>query len=608
MEALKPPKPEPPKKKRWRNPITARHVALASIRRAPRISTDGLPDVYGHLDQWDVNDEIELLREGCRRNFWTFFNLAFGDGLSDKGRDWIDPKVHKPIAEWYEAHIRDWMARRGTEHALQKHLAVLLPREVGKSRMITAAGQAWLHLLDPEISTYTGSESSELAQKILTIIKSVLSGADPHGMFSKLYGNWATNASVWSAKSVIHAGRRFLSRGDPSLGTFSVETSITGAHPDAIFYDDPISYERLISDQNWLQTVNSQVTSLGYVIQSDGLVVWVGTRYSDDDHFGIAFREEGVASLSGMATDSIQVDADRGRWHVYFLAGKDHEGEPTCPKTWPPRRLAMEEKREPHRFASQVMNDPTLSETNPITREQLRQCFIKAEEVPWSALTYAFLCDTAFWDGKSRVRKDETVIQVWGYPRNGSGDIYYIEGYGSATWRAEDFGNRLVSMVQRYRRQGRRVVAITDEVTMSGKKDAWKLALRNFFSDVNEPMPNFIQFDRQSRKKSQRMNAAAAFWVDGHVRVIEGAPGAQQLMEQMAKISQYMLNDKLKDDWCDVASDAVHPDLYQPMRRIGNQKAPWQKGAQLLAVDGLDPDMFTEDIYGREDGPRPPIR
>ena len=108
---------------------------------------------------------------------------------------------------------------------------------------------------------------------------------------------------------------------------FGVETSITGSHPDALFYDDPISYERLTTDTNWLETVNSQISSLIPVVQGDGLVVWVGTRYDEEDHFGVAFRSSGVASVSGMQTDSIPLDPE-GDIHVYFLAGRDGRASP----------------------------------------------------------------------------------------------------------------------------------------------------------------------------------------------------------------------------------------------------------------------------------------
>lgn len=559
---------------------------------------------------WDGLGEMEALREACRRDFWTFFLYAFGAGSNPKGRDWIDPDIHQPMARWFQHHIEDWEASRKYGRGEKKNLAILVHRGAGKTTMFTRAGQLWLHLRNPETSTYTGSENTALSGKMLAAMKAVLDGSDDHALWTRLYGNWSSAARTWTGKEVVHAARRNTSRQDPSLGIFAVETSITGSHPDAIFYDDPISYERLESDTNWLRSVNSQVSSLIPVIQSDGLIVWVGTRYDDGDHFGVAFSEEGVASLSGMETDSIRPE-EGGKWHVYFMAARDRNGKPSHVKVWPEKELRAYQKNNPLRYAAQVMNDPSTSEHNPITREQIGQCVIDPSHVPWSALRFAICCDTAFSDGTRIAGKDETVFVVHGYPRNGSGDVYVIEGYGSIRWRAEDFGNRLVATCQRYRSQGRKIFRITDETTRAGKKGVWAISLRNMFADANEPFPGgtLLEFERGDTKKYSRLSTAATFWVDGHVRVVKGAPGVDRLMEQMAKIGQYAVNPRTKIDWADAHSDAFQPQLYNPMRPNDPKRPPWDRGAYPISIDGLDTRQFDDDDMRvwRNGNPRPPL-
>lgn len=560
---------------------------------------------------------MDLLRHLCLTDFWTFFLYGFGAGANPKGQRWIMPHVHEPLARWFQKHVDEWFKAREHQRGKQKHLAILMPRECGKTTMITEAGQLWLHLRDPELSSYIGTERMELSQKILGSMKAVFDGSDPNALFSKLFGNWSSQARTWAGKEITHSARRNTARTDPSLGTFAVETSIVGAHPDVWFEDDPNSYERITTDSNWLATVNSQVVSMVPVVQSDGLIVWVGTRYDDNDHFGVAFREEGVASLSGMDTDSIVLDPD-GKWHVYFLSARDKDGKPTCDKVWDEERLTRYQRRDPLRYAAQVMNDPAISEFNPITREQIEQCWVNPDDVPWNSLRFAILTDTAFSDGSRIQGKDETVMVVAGYPRNGSGDVYFVEGFGSNTWRAEDLATRLVSTCQRYRRQGRHVFAITDEKTVAGKKGAWKLALQNYFHDANEPMPPFHEFTRGGQSKAQRtpgggagrLVTAASFWVDGHVRLCRGGPGLKALADQMAKIGQYMINQRIKIDWADAAADAFQPELYQPMRRHGPNKAPWDRDSTLIRTEGLDHRMFEDDetMEWRQTVPREPIR
>lgn len=548
---------------------------------------------------WSSDDEMALLRHFCRYDFWTFFMHCFGAWTNPKGKAWIDPEVHEPMARWFQHHVDEWFAWKKAGIKKQKHLAILVHREIGKTTLFTRAGQLWLHLRDPEVATATGAEKEGLAAKMLEAMKAVMDGSDSHSLWTRLYGDWATSARKWTGKEIVHGGRKNTSRQDPSIVVFGVETSITGSHPDALFYDDPISYERLTTDTNWLATVNSQITSLIPVVQGDGLLVWVGTRYDDEDHFGVGFRNNGVASVSGMQTDSIPVDED-GNIHVYFMAGRDNEGKPTTPKVWPEDRLKRYKRAEPLRYAAQIMNDPSISELNPITREQIQQCGVEKKDVPWNALRFAICCDTAFSDGNKVSSKDETVAVVHGFPRNGSGDVYVIEGYGNASLRAEDFGKLLVSMVQRYRRQGFKIIAITDEKTRAGKKDSWRLALQNFFHDVNEPMPRFIEFERGNTRKYERLQTASTFWVDGHVRYVRGAPGMDKLCEQMARIGQYAVNPRIKIDWADAHSDFCQPELYQPMRRA-EQRTPWDRGAEPLKMDGLTYDQFDDNHFeGRE--------
>ena len=563
---------------------------------------------YGHYG-WDGAAEIDLMRHFCRTDFWSFFLYAFGAGINPKGKRWIDPEVHEPLARWFQKHVDEWFEWRKTGNNQQKRLVVLVHREIGKTTLVTRAGQLWLHLRDPDIATATGAEKVDLAAKMLEAMKAVLDGSDGHALWTRLYGDWSSSARKWTGKEVVHSGRRNTSRQDPSFVVFGVETSITGSHPDAIFYDDPISYERLSTDTAWLSMVNSQVSSLIPVLQSDGLSVWVGTRYDAEDHYGKTFDREGVASVAGMASDSIAINPESDV-HVYFLAARDAANQPTTPLVWPEKRLQNYQKADPLRYAAQVMNDPSISELNPITREQISQCGVEKKDVPWSNLRFAICCDTAFSDGNRIAGKDETVMVVHGYPRNGSGDVYVIEGYGSTSLRAEDFGKMLVTTTQRYRRNGFKIIAITDEKTRAGKKDAWRLTLQNYFADANEPMPRFIEFERGNTRKYERLHSASTFWVDGHVRYVKGAPGVDRLCEQMSRIGQYAVNTRIKIDWADAHSDAFQSELYQPMRRAG-EPSPWERGSQPIRMDGMDENDFNYTDEARawlNIVPREPIR
>jgi hypothetical protein len=232
---------------------------------------------------------------------------------------------------------------------------------------------------------------------------------------------------------------------------------------------------------------------------------------------------------------------------------------------------------------------------------------VTPDQVPWNALRYAFCADFAFSDGKKLLGKDETVYVVHGYPRNGSGDVYIIEAYGSQTWRAEDFANHIIARIQAYRRQGKHVFALTGETARGGLKEVARTWLMNRFNDVNERMPAYHEFERGGTKKYARLQNAATFWQDGHVRVVGGAPGVTKVMEQMGKIGQYAVNPRIKIDYADAHSDAFQPALYQPMRRAGPKPVIMQGGRSII-VDGFD-DFGDREVDGwMAENPRPPLR
>lgn len=571
---------------------------------------------------WDLQAELDIFRYYCRQNFWHFFSFGFGAGLNPKNKRWIDEGVHKPIAEWFQKHVDEWFEWRKEGRVRQKKLAIIVHREVGKTTEITMAGQAWLHLRDPELSSYTGSEKLSMAEEMIEPVKAVFDGSDPYAMWSLLYGNWASAARTWKGGKIIHAARKNTARRDPSLGTFGVETSIVGSHPDAIFYDDPISYDRLKTDIHWIKAVNEQMTSLIPVLQADGLWVLAGTRYASDDHFGSVLDlpdngGDGIASVEGMQTDSLQVHPE-GQWHVYYMAGRDAadvsedhpEGRPTTPKVWPENRLRDYKKSNPLRYASQVLNDPTLSDHNPITKDQIRQCLVPADQVPYGALRYAILVDLALWDGKQRINKDETVYQVVGYTTNGSGIVYYIEGWGSQHWTSRDLGDRLVNVVARYRSLGRQIKGLGWEVAMSGLKGVWLSQMRDYFNDANIRPPAMYEWERRGEQKIQRIVARTDRWLNGFVKLVDSAPGLQRLTEQMSRIGEMQVaassGKKLsrKDDWVDCMADWFQPELYQALRSQG--PAAWEERAMMDVVQTVK-DKEEYDEWTRVMG-RAPIR
>src|SRR5690242_20024927 len=204
---------------------------------------------------WDLQAERTLLADAGVQDFEFFARTVIGltHPQNSRGR-WWDDSIHVPLCAWFQEQAEDWLAHRHDPVASRRYIAVLVPRGCGKSILITRIGMLWLHLHDPNLSTYIGNETLDLATDFLRSIKGWLGGArDEHCLFNWLYGSWKGDSMRWRTEDITHAARK-IERGDPSFGIWSPKSSLTGRHPDVLCMDDLVSYDALEKDVDWFNT------------------------------------------------------------------------------------------------------------------------------------------------------------------------------------------------------------------------------------------------------------------------------------------------------------------------------------------------------------------
>lgn len=508
---------------------------------------------------WDSEAEGEFWACKCRDSFWWFAKEAYNIDGHPKG-GWLSERVHKPLCDWFEGHVREWLRRRANGIKGQTSLAILIPREFGKTTLITHAGLAWIGLQDPELAVFLGSETAEKAMEWFSPIPTLLSGGDDFQKFTTYYGNWKDKTRKWRTDYLVHAVRRGIGAKDPSFSTWGVATGLTGAHPDVLCLDDPISYDKMRTDSNWLHTVNEHVTSLIPVLTGNGLRIFIGTRYADGDHFGVQFRKHGCRTVTGMKCPDVD-PRPKGVWHLFFMAARDLNNVPTYPEVWPEERLAESEKENSTKHWAQMMNEPDRGEHVPLTRKDVDRLWVSKKDIPKN-LRITVHIDTAFRISDRQKHGDENVIVIWGHDRS-TGDVYFLEGYGSATWKVEQFNSKLVICLQNLRGQAKWPYALTDEAEIGGKAGTWEMTIQSWCHTAGMPAPRMILINRRAQNKNKlaRIVDASSYWQQGKVKLVEGAPGVDRLIDQMLKIgfSEH-------DDWADASADVFHKDVYNPMR------------------------------------------
>lgn len=511
--------------------------------------------------EWPSETERMLWRGLCSRSLRAFARVAFGVAYEPNLASRLTPAVHYQILDWLQHHYEDWQQNYRPQ-GRRKYIAVLVPREVWKSLLITKIGLMWMHVRDSDLSTYIGSEKAELSEGFLKTHRVVMSARETVGRFRWIYGDWS-GEDTWNKGGFTHKYRKALSKSELSFGTWGVESGLTGTHPDILCLDDPITIERLAANTNWLDTVNSHMSSLSFVLAKNGLMILVGTRYHDGDHFGRQFRLHGVRSITGMPMQGVKITED-GLWDVFFWAARDIHGTPTVPKIWSEAALRREMKEDPAKYASQVMNNPAESIHNPLPAEKIGLLWLEhGARVPLRQLRLSMHLDTAFKHPSMQQRGDETVITIAGHTRDGSGDVYFIEGAGSAIWNAETAADKIITLLEKYARLAAPIKVITDELTAGGKAGSWEAFLRGVAASRGQVLPQFVTISRGGKKKVSRIIEAASFWQDGKVKLPRDAPGVDRLVQQMSQIGS-----SDHDDWADAFADAFHKDFYQAMHRF----------------------------------------
>lgn len=526
----------------------------------------------------DLDLERQFYAQACRRSLWAYGLHAWGLLYNPRTRAWLDESVQRPMVEWFQFHALEWLDWRRRGIIRQKRLAAVVPREFAKTTWLTQIGQSWLHLLDPDLSTYTGSESTTNASEFLASIGAVISGSDPYAKFTALYGNWQHPDRKFTAREIVHAMRRTTSRKEPSFGIWGVEKGLTRLHPDGGFFDDPTSYEAMGTDSNWLGVVNNHWDSLIPTFTADSLLVLPGTRYGDGDHFAHVFKSDGIATLTGMQDDDYAPHPGQSpglEWHVFFLQGRDKQGRPTYPRKWPEWRLKNYEIKNPQRYAAQIMNKPIGSLNTQLTVDRLKSMIVRPADVPWD-LRFSIHCDTAFKTAEGGKRGSTTVLELWGHHLK-TGTVYFIEGYGDSRWGAEDFMTELLAMLRRLHRNqtifpeimGRYPYVVTDEQDMGHHAGSWELALESWCRTTRLPIPNFLILKRAPTKKTSRILSVVPHWLNDRVRLVKDAPSVDLLIDQMAKIET-----ATSVDYADAAADVFDPDVYIPPAPPGTDHQP----------------------------------
>lgn len=585
-------------------------------------------------NKWDIDAERDLWRALCAPNrwfgedgevsthpdaLWWFVKLAWGADFFLKKHPeqprWLTEHIHRPFLKWLQHHILAW--KYDTLHGStdRRYIACVIPRGFGKTVTATKSAGIWAHLDEPDMSSLICSANSDLSEDVFKAIKAVLAGTDEDSWFTWLYGNWKHGSQEWKGTSLKHGFRSAHNLSEPSFDTTSVEVGMTGYHHRIHIWDDPIFKNKLREGREaYMRTVHSAVDASYNALQTNGLMMFVLTRYLDDDVAGRHFRNEGIATWSGMPCPNYamftQVAMGEGNWHVYFFQTEDEiTGEPTHPTLYDEKKIAEHKRRDPEDFACQQQNNPGSGERAPLLESQLQDIFLDYKDfqydVPVEAASVHI--DTAFKTLKTIRTGDYNAIVVWLHDARRNGMVYLDSDLLQASdeWREEDFNEILLKTLLRLRRRLIRVKALTDEMEFGGKAGSYRNRILSLVAGTGVSINdnNFKQLNRQRHNKEARIRVAIGYWVEGYVRILLHKDKNGKWV--IPKLLREFFNQHLRvgftqhDDLADAASDVFTPGIWlKPMRPGVFQDEganPWMPGDENLKE--LSRPLSNEEVF-----------
>lgn len=186
---------------------------------------------------------------------------------------------------------KDWSANPDLHLSISRHIRrdskfklFLLPRDHLKSSIVTKAGSVLRLLQNPNIRILIANNTWDNSRKFLRSIQAYLA---PGSMLAKYFGPFT--GGHWN-QDEITIKQRTMILDAPTIATTGLEKEQTSQHYDLIIADDLVSRENVQTAEQ-RNKVKDYINSLFALLEPQGELWVVGTRWSQDDAYGDLIQE-----------------------------------------------------------------------------------------------------------------------------------------------------------------------------------------------------------------------------------------------------------------------------------------------------------------------------
>lgn len=250
---------------------------------------------------------------------------------------------------------KDWSKNPELHDAIRLHIKkpskfklFLIPRDHLKSSIITKGGAIMRMLENPDIRILIANNTWDNSRKFLDSIRAYLA---PGSILSIFFGNFQTDR--WNRDEIIIRQRKQILDA-PTIATTGLEKEQTSQHYDLIIADDLVARENSATPEQ-RSKVKDYINSLMALLEPNGELWVVGTRWSEDDAYG-DLLEEGI-------------------WDplVRSAYASEDRSAPLFPEKFSLEKLQfLRQKLGPYLFSCWYLNDPIAQEAADFKRESIK--------------------------------------------------------------------------------------------------------------------------------------------------------------------------------------------------------------------------------------------
>ena len=321
---------------------------------------------FGELRFTQGDAEWNQLRELARTDLYWFASVVLNFAEQVPMRE----HAHRALARIIEG-------RTGCAEIDDRHVQrIELPRDWGKSSLLTRAHTIQLIATNPNIAILLCNEKEQNACDFLAAIKWHF---EQNEFFRALFPEIIPpdlNQTVWSAKRIVVP--RSTGRSEPTVFVIGVGGTVTGMHPDVIIVDDMISREAMENARagSWqiMHTTNRWINQLPALISKQyrrWRIYFMGTRWWHGDSYEHVDKAFGYGETPRVYT--LRIPLPDGTVQVLpvsvmgdmvaFKRAAIENSRSSFPEKWTLDDLAKMRLRDEALFACNMMNEPSDERT-----------------------------------------------------------------------------------------------------------------------------------------------------------------------------------------------------------------------------------------------------